>query len=464
MRAISFAQAAGWMGAEVRGGADAFREGVFSDSRSPLSGGLFVALKGDRFDGHAYVEEVLNSGAAGAIVSTEWASRKNQTQVPFDKALLVVDDPLTGLQRLAAGHRSEFRFPVIGITGSNGKTSTKEFAAAALGGADVLWTQGNLNNHIGVPLTLMRLDSVHQGAVVEMGMNHAGELAPLVAMVQPTCGIVTCVGVAHIEHLGSREAIAAEKVVVAEGVPLGGTAVLNSEDDFFGWMRDRLESKGRKVIGVGVGGDVKFTEIGVTATGSVLQLDAEDRVGGWTVRVEVQVPGRHMALNAALGLVGAVVCGAEPRAAAERIALVKAAKGRLRCEKVAGVEVLDDSYNANPDSMVAALRVLSSRGTGRKVAALGRMGELGDHAREGHERVGQATALCGVDWLVAVGGEEAGWMASAARDAGTARVDHFPNTTIAADALRRELRLGDTLLVKGSRSAQMEAVIAGLAS
>jgi UDP-N-acetylmuramoyl-tripeptide--D-alanyl-D-alanine ligase len=461
MRSISLVEAAAWMGAEVRGDATEFGVGVFSDSRHPLQRGLFVALKGDRFDGHSYVEEVLAQGASGAIVSAEWVAA-SRVRVPEGKALLLVDDPLAGLQRMAASYRGEFQVPVIGITGSNGKTSTKEFAAAALGGEEVLSTEGNLNNHIGVPLTLMRLDPSHRGAVVEMGMNHAGELAPLVLMAQPTCGIVTCVGVAHIEHLGSREAIAAEKIVVAEGVPLGGVAVLNAEDEFFTWMRNRLEGMGRRVIGVGVAADVEFAEREVTTAGSKFYLQAGPKAGGWAVDVEIQVPGRHMAMNAALGLVGAVMCGAEPQGAAERVAFVRAAKGRLRCVNIAGVEVLDDSYNANPDSMVAALRVLSGRGRGRKVAALGRMGELGAHAQAGHMRVGREAAGCGVDWLVAVGGEEAGWMASTARAEGVARVDHFPNTTIAADALRGELRPGDTLLVKGSRSAHMEAVIAGL--
>lgn len=463
MRTISLAQAADWMGADVRGDAIEFGTGVFSDSRAPVPGGLFIALKGDRFDGHAYVEEVLKAGASAAVVSATWASA-SEWRVPVGKAVLVVDHPLVALQRLAAAYRTQFEIPVIGITGSNGKTSTKEFTAAALGGGDVLWTQGNLNNHIGVPLTLMRLDSLHRGAVVEMGMNHAGELAPLVAMVRPTCGIVTCVGVAHIEHLGSREAIAAEKVVVAEAVPVGGVAVLNAEDDFFTWMRERLIGIGRRVIGVGRAGDVTFVERGVTAAGSTFRLEAGPQAGGWEVDVEIQVPGRHMALNAALGLVGAVVSGADPRDAAGRVSLVEAAKGRLRCMSIGGVNVLDDSYNANPDSMAAALRVLSARGDGRKIAALGRMGELGTHSAAGHERVGREAAECGVDWLVAVGGEEVVWMASAARDAGVQRVDHFPNTTIAADALRGELRSGDTLLVKGSRSAHMEAVIAGLAS
>lgn len=463
MRTVSMVEAAAWMGAELRGDAPDFGAAVFSDSRNPVPGGLFVALKGERFDGHAYVDEVLHEGASGAVVSKAWASDL-EACVPAGKALLVVDDPLVGLQRMAAAYRRGFEIPVIGITGSNGKTSTKEFAVAALGGGDVLGTEGNLNNHIGVPLTLMRLDASHRGAVVEMGMNHAGELAPLVEMAQPTCGIVTCVGVAHIEHLGSREAIAAEKVVVAEGVPVGGTAILNAEDDFFAWMRHRLEATGRKVIGVGVGGDVEFVECGETSNGARFRLKAGHRAGGWEVDVEIRVPGRHMALNAALGLTGAVVCGAVPQEAAVRVAGVEAAKGRLRCVKIAGVEVLDDSYNANPDSMVAALRVLARRGRGRKVAALGRMGELGVHAQAGHVRVGREAGECGVAWVVAVGGEEAGWIASAARDAGVARVDHFPNTTIAADALRGELRPGDTLLVKGSRSAHMEAVIAGFES
>ena len=459
MRTVSMVEAAAWMGAELRGDAPDFGAAVFSDSRNPVPGGLFVALKGERFDGHAYVDEVLHEGASGAVVSKAWASALDAC-VPAGKALLVVEDPLVGLQRMAAAYRRGFEIPVIGITGSNGKTSTKEFAVAALGGGDVLGTEGNLNNHIGVPLTLMRLDASHRGAVVEMGMNHAGELAPLVEMAQPTCGIVTCVGVAHIEHLGSREAIAAEKVVVA----VGGTAILNAEDDFFAWMRHRLEATGRKVIGVGVGGDVEFVECGETSNGSRFRLKAGHRAGGWEVDVEIRVPGRHMALNAALGLTGAVVCGAVPQEAAVRVAGVEAAKGRLRCVKIAGVEVLDDSYNANPDSMVAALRVLARRGRGRKVAALGRMGELGVHAQAGHVRVGREAGECGVAWVVAVGGEEAGWIASAARDAGVARVDHFPNTTIAADALRGELRPGDTLLVKGSRSAHMEAVIAGFES
>ncbi len=459
MRRISFAQAATWMGAESVGHEQHFGGGVFTDSRKIIAGGLFVALKGERFDGHSYVGDVLEGGAAGAVVSAAWWSASDRV-VPEGKTLFLVEDPVTAFQRLAGGYRAMFNIPVIAVTGSNGKTSTKEFAAAALGGVDVLWTEGNLNNHIGVPLTLMRMDDVHRAAVVEMGMNHAGELAPLVAMAAPSCSIITCVGVAHIEHLGSRDAIAAEKVVVAEGLPVGGVAVLNAEDDYFGWMRDRLERMGRRVIGVGADAEVDFRDFEETHAGSRCVL----RGFGGEVGLNTQVPGRHMALNAALGVVAAVVSGVDLYEAARRVESVQAAKGRLRVVRVGEVEVLDDTYNANPDSMVAALKVLASRKADRRIAVLGRMGELGTHAQDGHARVGREAGAVGVEWLVAVGGEEAGWIASSAIEAGVARVDHFPNTTIAADALRRELRSGDTLLVKGSRSAHMEAVITEIAS
>jgi UDP-N-acetylmuramoyl-tripeptide--D-alanyl-D-alanine ligase len=420
---------------------------VVTDSRAVQAGDLFVALKGERFDGHDFIGAVTEQGAAGCLVQSGCGER------PPGLAAVEVGDTLAALQHLAAAWRRTLPVRVVGVTGSSGKTSTKDFTHAILSGRLAGWcTQGNLNNHIGVPLTLLAGGMEDVFAVVELGMNHAGEIAPLAAMARPEVGIITNIGVAHIEYLGSREAIAREKGALVAALPAGGVAVLPAEEDFLPLLEEL--STGR-ILTAGLGrGDVQAVDVAPVAGGSRFGLIHE----GQRVEVELGVAGLHMVRNAALAAAAALALDLPLEAAAEGLRGMTLTKGRMERRMVRGVEFLDDTYNANPDSMKAALATLAQwPARGRRIAVLGRMGELGSYAREGHASVGRA-AGAGIDWLLTVGAE-AEWIAAAAREEGGVEVAHFEDTTAAARALGAEVSDGDVVLVKGSRSARMERVL-----
>lgn len=440
-------QIAAWAAGSLSGPSGVPVSRVVTDSRAVQPGDLFVALKGERFDGHDFISGVAAQGAAACLVE------RGRGERPSGLAVVEVEDTLLALQALASSWRRTLSARVVGITGSSGKTSTKDFTHAILSTRLGGWcTKGNLNNHIGVPLTLLAGNTQDAFAVVEMGMNHAGEIAPLAAMAQPEVGIITNIGVAHIEYLGSREAIAREKGCLVAALPTAGTAVLPAEDDFLPVL-ERLATG--RVVTAGLGrGDVQAVDVAPVEGGSRFALIHE----GERVEVELGVAGLHMVRNAALAAAAALALDLPLEAAAEGLRGIRLTKGRMEKRSVRGVEFLDDSYNANPDSMKAALATLAHwPARGRRIAVLGRMGELGLFAREGHESVGRAAGV-GIDRLLTVG-SEADWIAAAARDAGCPEVEHFEDTAAAAHALATVLGEGDVVLVKGSRSARMERVI-----
>lgn len=447
MNPTTVEQIAAWAGGRLLGAPGVQVRRVVTDSRAVQAGDLFVALKGDRFDGHDFIAAVTARGATGCLVQVGCGER------PPGLATVEVGDTLAALQSLASAWRSTLPARVVGITGSSGKTSTKDFTHAILSSRRTGWcTQGNLNNHIGVPLTLLAGGVGDAFAVVEMGMNHAGEIAPLAAMARPEVGIVTNVGVAHIEYLGSREAIAREKGALVAALPAGGTAVLPAEDDFLSLLEELATGR---ILTAGLGrGDVQAVDVAPVQGGSRFALIHE----GQRVEVELGVAGLHMVRNAALAAAAALALDLPLEAAAEGLRGMKLTRGRMEQRVVRGVEFLDDTYNANPDSMKAALATLAQwPARGRRIAVLGRMGELGSHAREGHAAVGRA-AGAGIDWLLTVGAEADG-IAAAAREGGCPEVAHFEDTTAAARALAEVLEEGDVVLVKGSRSARMEQVL-----
>jgi UDP-N-acetylmuramoyl-tripeptide--D-alanyl-D-alanine ligase len=447
MNPTTIQQIAAWAGGRLSGAPDAMVRRVVTDSRVVQAGDLFVALKGDRFDGHDFIAAVMAQGAAGCLVQEGCGER------PPGLTAVEVGDTLAALQHLAGAWRSTLPVRVVGITGSSGKTSTKDFTHAILSNRLSGWcTQGNLNNHIGVPLTLLAGGIGDAFAVVEMGMNHAGEIAPLAAMARPEVGIITNIGVAHIEYLGSREAIAREKGALVAALPARGVAVLPAEDDFLPLLE---ELSSARILTAGLGrGDVQAVDVAPVGGGSRFGLIYE----GQRVEVELGVAGLHMVRNAALAAAAALALDLPLEAAAEGLRGMKLTKGRMERRMIRGVEFLDDTYNANPDSMKAALATLAQwPAQGRRIAVLGRMGELGSHARDGHVAVGRA-AGAGIDWLLTVG-PEADWIAAAAREEGCLEVAHFEDTTTAARALAAAVEEGDVVLVKGSRSARMERVL-----
>ena len=420
---------------------------VCTDSRQLVPGDLFVALRGENFDGHGFVPKAAEAEAAGALVDETYDGKPSP-----GFALIRVDDTLQALQAIAARYRASLPLRVVALTGSSGKTSTKDFVAAVFAERyRVLKTEGNFNNHIGVPLTLLRASAADEIGIIELGMNHPGEIAPLAAMAAPEAGIITNIGTAHIEFMGSREAIAIEKGRLAEALPQRGFLVQNAGDDFSGSIAAR--SKALAVM-TGIGkGDVsaEVLETGITGSRFIVRRSGEE------AEVTLPVPGVHMIENALLALAAGVCFGIPLADGARGLATSRLTHGRLEQKTLGGVHFLDDTYNANPDSMRAALRTLAVLPVkGRRIAVLGRMGELGAESERGHRSVGREAAAAGIDVLLAVGAEEAGFLAEAAREAGLGDVRQVPDPAAAAEVLAGTARPGDLVLVKGSRSARME--------
>lgn len=439
------------LGAEQVSGADgAWAGSVSTDTRTLARGAVYFALRGERFDGHDFLPQALNAGAA-ALVVEHWPEGLEAK----DAAVLRVADSLLALQRLAYWYRESLDLPVVAITGSNGKTSTKEFAAAVLGQRfRVNATRGNLNNHIGLPLTVLATEANHTAAVWEMGMNHPGEIAPLCEIAKPKIGIITNIGTAHIEFLGSREGIAEEKSALARALPEDGTLILSAGCDFVEYFRQRTRAR---VLCVGNGrGIIRAENLSGTETGTAFDLVGENSA---RARVHLRVSGRHMVANALLAACAGHVLGLGLEEIAVGLESAAPGSGRLRRFTSRGVAVYDDTYNANPDSMVAALETLAEhplRPGQSRIAILGDMAELGIHATEGHLRVGRIAAERGIT-VVAVG-TLARHIAEGVA-AGQGQAEHFSDQQSAAEWLRDHCQDGDAVLFKGSRSAAMERVM-----
>jgi UDP-N-acetylmuramoyl-tripeptide--D-alanyl-D-alanine ligase len=423
---------------------------VCTDSRTLKNGDLFLALRGENFDAHAFVGRAAEIGAAGAVVD------RDAENLPTDFAVIRVADTLAALQQIAANYRRTLPLKAVVITGSNGKTSTKDFTAAVLARRfRVVKTEGNLNNHIGLPLTLLRASADDEVGVLEIGMNHPGEIAPLAAIARPDVGVITNIGVAHIEFMGSRDAIALEKGMLAEALDGGGYLVLDTEDDYTPAVAERTRAK---VIRSGA--DICVTDVRHDADGSRFVVHANDR----SAEVRLHVPGRHMIRNAMLAVAVGTIFGLTLEECAAGLAEARLTGGRLEVKEIRGIRVIDDSYNANPDSMVAALQTLAGMpAQGRRIAVLGKMNELGAEFESGHRRAGAAAGRAGIDCVVAVG-DGAALIAEAAGESGVKEVIRVATTAGAAEVLRKLAQPGDVLLVKGSRSVKMETILEGLAS
>lgn len=417
---------------------------VNTDSRKVASGEVFVAIVGERFDAHDFLPQVAAAGASAVVVSRVPSS-------PLPCAVIEVGDTLAAIQNLALEYRQWHAPYVIGITGSNGKTSTKDLTSRVMAiKHQVCATPGNLNNHLGLPLSILRLTEGDTCGVFEMGMNHPGEIAPLAAIALPDAAIITNVGIAHIENMGSREAIALEKGMLAEAVHERGIVVLHANDDFTPSIAKRCRAR---VVQAGIGqGDVAALNLRATVEGTAFTLD----FGGEKFEAFLPVPGEHMVGNAALAAALGWQSGIAPADIVAALSQAKLTKGRLETKHINGITFLDDSYNANPDSMMAGLRTLAGIDCpARRIAVLGRMGELGSHAEAGHRDVGAYALSLGIDAVISVGGDEAALISTAAEKSGL----HFPDQAACAAFLKSSLRSGDIVLLKGSRSSGMEKVL-----
>ena len=451
-----------WTGGEQTvGSSDTRLMGTSIDTRSIHPGELFVAIRGQNYDAHGFLDKAVESGAAALLVQRDWLQ---EHQAPSGPDIIAVDDTTRALGALAHGHRHAFPGPVVAITGSNGKTSTKELTYSILSTSEpCLKNEGNLNNEFGLPLTLLRRDTAHRAAVVEMGMNHRGEIARLVEIASPTVGVITNVGTAHIEHLGSQEEIALEKGDLVAGLGPNATAVLNADDSRV--LAQRKRSPERVLTFARNGpADIQPEQIRFETEGTfVFRLctplgSGEVRVHGWA---ETTVE------NALAASAAAIAAGSTLDQIQQGLGGFTAVPGRMQHVAMEiGAHVLDDTYNANPQSVRNALETLERvKARGRSIAVLGDMGELGDEAASAHREIGRVTAQTETDLLFVIGGH-AGEVARAAIEYGMPKenVSVCEQHSEIAQEISSLARVDDWILVKGSRSMKMERIVQHLTS
>ena len=429
-------------------GERAITAGLTTDSRAITPGCIFLALCGERFDGNNFAAEASQKGAAAVVVS------RLQGEYAPGCTVVMVEDTLQALQSLAAWWRGQLEpLHVVGLTGSSGKTSTKDMCLSVLSQKfKALATRGNLNNHIGVPLSILSAPQGTEAAIWEMGMNHAGEIAPLCAMTQPQIGIITTIGSAHLEYLGSRQAIAEEKCTIARALPTDGFMIYPAQDDFADFIA--TQTAATPIAVGGCNSPVRALNPRSTATGTTYTLSIE---GEGEVEVSLPVPGAHMVSNSLLAAAAGWKLGCTLGQIAAGLSASALTHGRLACKEVEGYTVVDDTYNANPESMKAALETVAAlRGPKRHIAVLGKMGELGEGGIAAHADMGWCAASLGYAAVVVVGPEcpETLALCQAAAEAIPALLVNTPAE--AAAALRTLMEPGDALLFKGSRSAGME--------
>lgn len=436
-------------GGRLEGGDRAFT-GVSSDTRSIAASELFFALRGPRFNAGEFVGVAEAAGAAGAVVDAKQ---------PASLPQIVVDDTQAALSRSSAVWRAQFQIPLIGVAGSNGKTTAKEMTAAILGVAgSTLATRGNLNNHIGVPLTLFRLEPTHRYAVVEMGANNPGEVAALVRLARPTIGLITNAGAEHLEGFGSLEGVARAEGEMVEGLAASGVAVINADDEFSGLWRGMTQATVR-TFGLGAGADFRAENVryDVTPHGFETRFVLRSPLG--SAEITQRLAGQHNVANALAAIAAATAAGATLDHAAAGLAGLQAVKGRLNFRTTRhGAWLIDDSYNANPSSMRAGIDVLAAL-EGEKWLVVGDMGELGDHAEHSHVEIGRYARARGITRLFAMGS-----LSALAAEAFGGGASWYQDTDSLARALDEALAADIRVLVKGSRSNRLERVVEAVAS
>lgn len=440
----TLAAAAGHMNGTLHGDDSRF-DGVSTDTRTIREGELFIALEGPNFDGRDYVGVASDKGAAGAVVSAlvdDAATKISQ---------VVVGDSRRALGQLGSAWRDQLGVTVVGITGSNGKTTLKELTAACLAqSAPTLATAGNLNNDIGMPLMLTRIEEGHRYAVLEMGANHVGEIAYLTAIAQPDIVVITNAGEAHLEGFGSIDGIARGKGEILCGEHRPKVAVLNADDYYFEYWSTLVEDTQLISFGIEERADVYATDIVAVDGGSAFRLC----VPGGEAIVALPLPGRHNVRNACAAAAIAIAIGIDIMAIKAALASVEPVAGRL-CSLVglSGATVYDDSYNASPLSVVAAADFLATL-SGENVLVLGDMFELGDDAPRFHRETGEKVRALGIERLLATGG-----LSRSTVDGFGKGATWYPSVEALIEALREELHPDSNVLVKGSRGMQMERVV-----
>jgi UDP-N-acetylmuramoyl-tripeptide--D-alanyl-D-alanine ligase len=426
--------------------------GCSIDSRTVAAGELFFAVRGERHDGHDFVGAAIERGAVAAVVSR--ARIAILPDVALAVPLLITKDPLIALQALAAHVRRQWGKRVVAVTGSAGKTTTKEAIAAVLGAKfKVMKSQGNLNNSFGLPLQLLRLEPEHEFAVIEMGMNHPGEIAALARIAAPDWGVVTNVGTAHIENFTDGQAgIARAKLELVDALPTNGVIFLNCDDLFVSQFG--RDFHGRAVyFGSGPLANPQLLDVTEDMTGLHIRYRAGEREG----KLTLNLLGAHNAMNALAGLAVALEAGVELDAAVAALETLTAGDKRGEVIQINGATILNDCYNSNPEALRSMIRTLAARPAMRRILVAGEMLEMGEHSPALHAEAGRAAAEAGLDLVVGVQGN-AEYLAAAASEGGIAAL-FLPDAEAAGRWLKQNLRKGDVVLVKGSRGVHLERAI-----
>lgn len=427
--------------------------GVCTDSRQIKPGDLFFALKGERFDGHRFLDEVFAKGAAAAVVETAPGN-------PEGRPLMIVPDVRAALGKLAARYRQDFALRTVAVGGSNGKTSTKELVAAVLSAKfKTLWSEGSFNNDIGVPLTLLRLESGHQAGVFEVGTNHPGELGPLAQMIRPEFGVITSIGREHLEFFGDLAGVAEEEGALAEFLLEQGKLFVNGDSPGLEEIARRTRA-GITRLGCGAGNDWRVENWRVDENGTRFNLAGPD--SNFSGEYQTNLLGRHQAVNAGFAILLGRELGLNRQEIESGLAGAQGAKMRLQARRADHFMILDDCYNANADSMAAALETLRVFPCqGKRMAILGEMGELGEASDSAHREVGEKAADAGIEALFAVGSRSA-MMAGGARQGGMRRVFEAADSGAAVEMAGPLIEAGDVVLVKASRSSRFERIVEAL--
>jgi UDP-N-acetylmuramoyl-tripeptide--D-alanyl-D-alanine ligase len=431
--------------------------GVSIDSRTIKKGNLFVAIPGERFDGHQFVSEVVNKGASVVVISKEKINQVKQKelgQIP----LLLVEDTKKALREIASWHRNKFEVPTVAVTGTNGKTTTKEMIAEVLSSKfKVLKSIKSYNNLIGVPLTLFELDEDVQVLVLELGMSSPGEIGILTQIAKPNFGVITNIGPAHLESMESLEKIARAKFELLDYMPLPHIAVLNADDEF---LAKRIRDSREKTVSFGIKNKADFQANG-------LILGDEGYIGfkvNGRLNIELKLLGEHNVYNALAAFAVGSLLGMDELKIKESLEKYTSFELRTELVRFDKIRVINDSYNANPVSMASALKTLKQmRIEGRKVAVLGDMLELGEKAFEYHFELGKSVAESGIDLLLTVG-ELSPAIAQGAQEHGMnpERIFAFDNNEEVSSYLAKNLQSGDLVLIKGSRKMKLEEVVLSL--
>ncbi|HZJ82352.1 MAG TPA: UDP-N-acetylmuramoyl-tripeptide--D-alanyl-D-alanine ligase [Clostridia bacterium] len=426
--------------------------GVSTDTRKVKKRELFIPLVGDLFDGHAFIDRAVKKGA-GAILS-----HLDETEYPYDIPVIKVGDTLKALQDLAYFHRNRFNIPIIGITGSNGKTTTKDMVASVLSKEyDVLKTEGNLNNEIGLPLTLLRLEDKHQVGVIEMGMSDLGEIRRLAQIASPTIAVITNIGVSHIENLATRENILKAKKEIFDYFTHENVGILNGDDELLATIEGKLPFK---IIYYGTkdGMDLKANNIG-TLGGKGVSYDLEQ--DGERVSIELGIPGKHNVYNSMVVVAIGMIMGMDMYNIIDGLKAFRTGEMRLNIfTTTRGITVIDDVYNASPDPMKATIEILKDLGNGRRIAILGDMLELGSYSEEAHLDVGKFVVNNQIDILITLGNESR-LIGEGAKISGmdTECIIHKESNKDVIELLDTILNQDDIILVKGSRGMKMEEIV-----